>query len=571
MRITTQRLLTLLIMLFLVASLKGEVLIDPPSRGKQYNTLYFRFVENLPFENPFDLLNNQLVLQIRQPDFSELTLSFFYNGLNADSVQQWEARFAPKLAGRYHFSVVIDGKRVEQLSVAVAANPASRQGGLTLAETPGIFRYESGEPFRALGINVCWAGDYEYYFKKMKAAGMTVTRLWMCPWNLSFEWQETGLGRYNLDTARRLDEILTLAEQYEIFVILCMDYHGIAQKGHGFFKENRWLDNPYNKINGGPCETGADLFTNAQAKELFKQKYKYLISRHGHSAQLATWEFYNEADLMAGKAIPVNRWHVEMGEFIKTTDVHRRMVSSSSTRNYPEKLVDAFNAPAMDYVMYHVYNSVNMAAHVIDLHELAVEYYRKPFILGEFGIEFRGADRTYQQDPEHIGVHNSIWAGWFSETPVIPLSWWWDNYIDPHNVWEKYRHLADFAGALEIKAGNLRFRTLPPGILSGQPAEQAACLVRSIESGGNCALWFKNLDYQWSVVGEGKELSAVGVFRQKVSGLPSGSYEISWYDPQKGVFLKNKSREKTSPDGELILTVPSFVRDLACLIKREGD
>ena len=44
---------------------------------------------------------------------------------------------------------------------------------------------------------------------------------------------------------------------------------------------------------------------------------------------------------MAGKAIPINQWHIEMAEFVQSIDIHNRLVSSSATRNYPEKIVDA--------------------------------------------------------------------------------------------------------------------------------------------------------------------------------------------------------------------------------------
>jgi len=308
--------------------------------------------------------------------------------------------------------------------VNVEASNGKSEGGLNISDHFGIFEYESGDAFRGIGINVCWTDDYEYYFRKMQTTGMNITRIWMCPWHLSFEWQETGLGRYNLDTARRLDEILELADKYGIYIILCMDYHGIARKGLGFFKENRWLVNPYNAINGGPCNDGSELFTNAVAKEYYKKKYKYIISRFGFSSHIATWEFFNEADLMAGEAIPMNRWHIEMAEYMQSVDIHRRMVSTSSTRRFPEKVVDAFKSPAMDYVMFHDYNTLNLAPFITNIHDAAIEYYQKPLVLGEIGVEYRGADRTMQVDSQHVGLHNFIWAGWFNQTPVIPMSWW---------------------------------------------------------------------------------------------------------------------------------------------------
>ena len=237
--------------LLFVPTLKATELIDRPTEGRQYENLVFHFAENLNFENPFDLETNRVELRIQQPDFSKLVLSFFYNGLNKDSLELWEARFAPKQEGNYLFSFMIDGILQEQFELPVESNNDEKQGGLKLSNNLGIFQYESGEAFRGIGLNVCWASNYEYYFKKMKAAGMNITRIWICPWHLSFEWRQTGLGHYDLSSANRLDGILELAEKYGIYIILCIDYHGVAQKGEGFFRENRWLENPYNKTNGG--------------------------------------------------------------------------------------------------------------------------------------------------------------------------------------------------------------------------------------------------------------------------------------------------------------------------------
>jgi hypothetical protein len=558
-----------LVLLAFYANLGAIELIDRPTKGRQYETLRFRFAENLHFENPFDLETNHVELVIQLPDFSKRVLSFFYDGLNRDSVEQWEARFTPKQAGHHLFTVRINGKVHTQFELPVEANEGEKQGGLKVSEHLGVFEYESGEAFRGIGMNVCWTDDYEYYFRKMKAAGMNVTRIWMCPWHLSFEWRETGLGRYNLESARRLDSILQLAEKYGIYVILCMDYHGIAPKGLGFFREDRWLVNPYNKINGGPCVDATDLFTNAEAKAFFKRKYKYIVSRFGHSAHIAAWEFLNEADLVAGKPIPVNRWHIEMAEYVQSIDVHHRLVSTSTTRRFVEKLVDAFKSPATDFVMFHDYNMLNVAQHLTDLLEVGIEYYQKPVVMGEFGVEFRGGDRTYKVDSQHVGLHNGIWSGWFSETPIIPLSWWWDSYIDLHNLWHEYVNLSRFAEKMDFNVKHLVFKTLTSGHLKANPTVQVSCMVRCIYAGEHCALWLKNDDYKWSLVSEGVVPKETGAFTQAIPDLAPGSYSIAWYDPQTGKFLENTTEAEVKEDGVLSLSVPSFSKDLACLVMRQ--
>lgn len=555
-------------LLWCCADLGAVELVDRPTKGRKFETLRYRFTENLHFENPFDLESNRVELVIQQPDFSMCVLSFFFDGLNKDSVEQWEARFAPKQAGRHRCSVRVNGKIDTHFELAVEAAEGEKQGGLKVADRLGVFEYEGGGAFRGIGVNVCWADDFEYYFRKMRAAGMNVTRVWMCPWSLSFEWKETGLGRYSLESARKLDALLQLAEQYGIFIILCMDYHGIAPKGLGFFKEDRWLTNPYNRINGGPCADRTELFTNAEAKEFLKKKYKYIVSRFGHSSRLAAWEFLNEADLMAGQSIPVNRWHVEMAEYVRSIDAHHRLVSSSSTRRYVEKLVDAFRSPALDFVMFHDYNSLDLAPHFTYLHEAAIEYYQKPVVLGEFGVEFRGGDLTYKADSQHVGLHNGIWSGWFNETPIIPLSWWWDSYIDKHDLWHEYASLSRFASSMDFNEKHLVFKTLAAGYLDADPKEQVSCMVRCTYNGEQCALWLKNDEYKWSDVSEGKQPELMGAFSQVVPDIVPGRYSIAWFDPQTGRFFEKRSEQDVKDDGKLLLAVPSFSKDLACLILR---
>jgi hypothetical protein len=550
------------------ASLGAIDLIDRPSEGRQYVTLRFRFAENLRLENPFDMESNHVELLIQQPDSSACTLSFFYDGLRNDGVEQWEARFSPSQAGMHRFSVMINGTAQSQFEIPVSENKGEKQGGLRLSGRPGAFQYESGESFRGIGLNVCWAHDFGYYFRKMRAAGITITRIWMCPWSLPFEWKETGLGRYNLESARRLDTLLQVAEANGIFVILCMDYHGIAPKGVGVFRENQWRSNPYNKTNGGPCGEAADLFSNADATKFLRRKYKYIVSRFGHSASIAAWEFFNEADLMAGKAMPVNRWHIEMAEYVKRVDVHKRLVSTSSTRDYMEKLVEAFRSPAIDFVMFHNYNSLDLAPHFTDLYELGIDYYQKPFVIAEFGVEYRGGERTWRVDSLHVGLHNGIWSGWFSETPIIPLSWWWDSYIDKHNIWSEYAILSRFASAMHVDWKRLVFTSLPPGDLPAGPGMHTSCMVRCMSSGDQCAVWLKNDDYKWSAMSEGTMPKEIGPFVQAIPGLVPGHYSIKWYDPQAGRFAEKTADGEVKGEGVLELSVPSFSRDIACLVTR---
>jgi hypothetical protein len=93
-------------------------------------------------------------------------------------------------------------------------------------------------------------------------------------------------------------------------------------------------------------------------------------------------------------------------------------------------------------------------------------------------------------------------------------------------------------------------------------------LVRAIYTRETCALWIKNEGYQWSLISEGNQPKEVDAFTQPIPELAPGRYSITWYDPQAGKFSKKKTETEVKGDGVLLLSVPSFLTDLACLVTR---
>ncbi|MCZ0212168.1 hypothetical protein OZK63_43170, partial [Streptomyces sp. UMAF16] len=54
-----------------------------------------------------------------------------------------------------------------------------------------------------------------------------------------------------------------------------------------------WNNNPYNIANGGPCNNTWDFFSNSTAKNLFKNRMRYIIARYGYSNTIMSWELFN--------------------------------------------------------------------------------------------------------------------------------------------------------------------------------------------------------------------------------------------------------------------------------------
>ncbi len=81
--------------------------------------------------------------------------------------------------------------------------------------------------------------------------------------------------------------------------------------------------------------------------------------------------------------------------------------------------------------------------------------YGKPTLNGEFGINAQNvALRTI--DPEGVYIHNSIWATAFSGAMGTAMTWWWDNYIDPNNLYAHYKPLSRLINSLSLKEDNYK-------------------------------------------------------------------------------------------------------------------
>ncbi len=386
-------------------------------------------------------------LIVSSSEDSALTIPMFRAGDGADR-GSWQARWTPRESGAYRYRV-----QVRASSGIIAESNAKRlwvygttADGFLQVDTSRMncFRFDSGRRFRGIGENICWVSDttsYEYYFRQLSRAGGNVARIWMCPWNLALEWTPRPLGIYDPVVAKELDEILALAQHFGIYLMMCIDFHGVVLKGAGHFNENNWADNPYNVSNGGPCDSAAVFFSDSTAKDFYKQRLRYLVARYSYSPQILAWEFWNEVDLTAGEPQAVAAWHAEMVDYLRQMDPHQHMITTSfagiqlRSGSAYEKI---WELPGIDFTQSHLYNRSDLAAVIHTQVEQHVQAYQKPHIVGEFGSNSTGAMATRQSDPQHIAIRNGLISGVFADTPIMPLSWWWDEIIETDNLYHLF-------------------------------------------------------------------------------------------------------------------------------------
>lgn len=122
----------------------------------------------------------------------------------------------------------------------------------------------------------------------------------------------------------------------------------------------------------------------------------------------------------------------------------------------------------------------------------------KPHIVAEFGIGDPTAAK--QEDPRGIYVHNGAtaalavvnltslagcWAALAAASAGTAMTWWWDNYIDPDNLYAVFTGVA--AVSKQIDFAQFSWTPLSPSFVSGG-ADHIA--VGSESANGPMLLWY---------------------------------------------------------------------------------
>jgi hypothetical protein len=273
----------------------------------------------------------------------------------------------------------------------------------------------------------------------MAASGWNWARLWMAPWAFGIETSPEERLQYRLDRAWQLDQVFQLAEERDLRLLLCLDYHGMFEtQPDSWGGNNYWTRHPYNATNGGPCANPREFFTSAEAKRLFQKRLRYLVARYGASPALFAWEFFNEIDNVYRYLHPaeVAQWHQDMGVWLKTADPWNHLVSTSLTGGSDRP--DIWSLPALDFVSYHSYNEPAPAQRLSKLTASLRQRYGKPVLVSEAGVDWRGWAR--ESDPYLRGFRQLLWGGIMAGSAGTSMSWWWES-IHSQNIYPYYRAL----------------------------------------------------------------------------------------------------------------------------------
>ena len=509
----TKRLLHLATLLlgFLVSCL-AEVRIITPEHATVWQRCEFQ-LEGVPAsENDFDPDMIRVDAEIVMPSGQRLTVPAFWSKgyasqlvsggevVHETGAQGWRVRYVPVEPGEHTLTLFVSQRKSPAATVATArftataGTPTGPQGWVRVAPDRRTFATTDGRAFRPVGENTCWASyagteNYREWFDALQRSGQNTARLWMCPWWLNLEQTENSLTRYNLDAAWRLDKIFELAEQRGIYLILCLDFHGMFQvdNPHWGGSGNWWTRNPYHQNHGGPGVHPNDFFTDARAKALYQKRLRYLLARFGASTHLFAWQFFNEIDNVYAphllKAPDVAAWHAEMGRWLKKNDPYKHLVTTSLTGGSDRP--EIWSLPEMDFAVYHSYGDPAPAKWLARLSDDFVARYQKPMITGEYGVDWRGWGGR-NVDPHMRAQRQALWGSALSTAAGPALSWWWEE-IHADNVYPIYHALTAILTRAGWRDGSWRPAKLSPQ-LTNAPTTVGAPLPGGLVYSGPLAL-----------------------------------------------------------------------------------
>lgn len=364
--------------------------------------------------------------------------------LTASGAPGWRLRFTPTEAGEYRvaLSAALNGASpsviaTSRFTVTALPGPAAR-GWVRVASDRRYFETTDGQALRLIGENVCWprAGgtfDYEQWFTRMQQSRQNFARLWLAPWWAGLEHTPGTLTNYRLDGAWQLDRVFDLAEARGLYLLLCLDHHGMYMATDQAWggSNNFWPRNPYARENGGPCASPNEFFTLPAARKIYQKRLRYLVARYGASPQLLAWQFFNEID---NSYIPrsnlvgadVASWHRAMARWLRAHDPYGHLITTSLTGGSDRP--EIWQLPEMDFSMYHSYSDPAPGRTVARLAEDFIQRYHKPVMIGEFGVSASNWARPL--DPHLRGFRQALWAGALGGSVGTSMSWWWEDIHD---------------------------------------------------------------------------------------------------------------------------------------------
>ncbi len=531
------------------------------ARVAQYTKFEASVLVSTACSNPFDPSEITVDGLFTAPSGRKFTCPAFFFGYGSKPglPDEWRVRFSPDEPGTWTWAIAAATPTcsVATPSHILTCTTSGNAGPIRVSKrNPLYFEHADGAFYYPIGHNVAWNSleDYTNQFAQMAANGENWSRVWLAPWNCDIEWSPRagaaykGLGVYNLSAAKKLDAIFDAAERNGIAIQLVLHEHCRMSAS----TNPEWQNNPYNQALGGPCATPQDFLTNGTARRLARNRLRYVVARWGYSPSLLAWELFNEADLSDGFRFATDTpWHAEMAAYLKATDPHKHLVTTSYISN-PN--ADVYRLPQIDYTQSHIYLQDLVAFFVQTDRRFAA--FGKPHFIAEFGRH--AADGEDAKDVEGRVLHSGLWAQFMQPDAGNAMSWWWYDHIHPHNLYGQFAALARFAKGLDRRSRSW----------SAQTGRFQSGNVLALAAPDELLFWIYDPQIlPWTEGPAPAPRETAGDLA--IGNIPDGPWRLEQWDPYRGTVVREDAL--TAAGNALRVPIRFAAPDAAFKLIRSGS
>jgi len=464
-------------------------------------------------------------------------------------------------AGRHRWRILPpEGKRVLAEGVWEVAQTNRPEPPVAVSpHHPRLLAWSDGEPLIPIGLNCAWAtgddrlGTYLGYLDRLEAEGGNHVRVWMASWFGQMEGNRPY--DYRLDEVDLIDRVLAAAEERGILVTLVLDNHHDLVTGRSA---------PY----GETVAERVVTFFSTPLGEQYRQRIAYFAARFGPRPNLLAWELFNEMDMTGVDEVSAAHWVANASHFLAERDPLSHLITVS---NAEEPWPKVWEPDAIDLIQVHQYvpylpDAGDQHKDAIDLllaHQPGLLDQSKPFLFSELGHQGTNEDNPGNQvDSEGLLFRQQLWGGLLCGGYGSGMNWWWDVYVDRHDLWHHIAPLAETVKLVDWRDSELRvLRPAGDGalrLIGWQSPSQA--IIRPVQRSDT---W-----YRTAVEGKGRtgrDLRARGVFltgmRPETPFILTGVDTLSGEPTRRSTFASDKA-------GELLIPLDENHPDEVIILKR---
>lgn len=507
-----------------------------------------------------------------------------------DGSKGWRVRFSGPEAGVYKGKVDlrVKGKLVASRELPPFTLAKSKSHGtIRVSRTaPRYLEFEDGEGYFPVGQDVCWTTDvtksipgaicaaetlpwdkaYARWFGRMGQSGATWARVFM---KESFFIDAGEPWAWELEKAWRFDQVLDMARKNDIHICLCFNPErsdsGTAYKGSmDIFRAS---NTAWGRLLASQQLTYEQFFLNPLTREMYRDKIRYVVARWGYSTNIFSWEFWNEIESVEPKE-GIFAWMREMTAYLRSVDPWRHLIKSSAHHEWSPEFWGEDDGDLNDVHPYFGWagwdGTRNLGAFLPEFSS-GVYATGRPFIVGETGIAREVstplglAGDLADKDTTCFHVHEALWGGLFSGAAGTGMVWWWDEHVDLHDGYFRFRAIANFVADIKFNHENF---------VRGETAAVSTDELRFFELTGKRThlLWLRHRDLSWyGLAVEKKILKPVEPSSLTLSGMQPGWYSVEYWSPEEGKLIK--SSEIAAKGSSLEVPLPEIHTELALKVR----